>query len=255
MKSVYFILASLSFVILSCKKETAKHVSGNPESSCVCLKENIGVELANHVSCYGFLIMTTYTDQTRNTPFSHVATTAFFSGVAAVQESGNSIVTVDSVYLNQQSLKSIKDANGAHMYYQSDYGSWPSQQEWSIFGANGIPTFTVNADVKNPVADFSLVPDSISKSHVKSFKINGVANITGGTALIFSSENSGGNVSVILREGSNEICFPVEQLKQVSTGKATVLIILENTMTKVFGNKNFAFSKRLQYEKTITLNP
>jgi hypothetical protein len=252
MRSIWFILLFLMFVVSGCKKEKTKDV---PETSCVCLKENIGVAPANHVLCYGFLTMTTYHDLTRDTPFSYVSTNAFFTSIPDFQMNGNAIVTVDSVCLNQQSLKPIKDANGGHMYYQNDDVSWPSQQEWSIYGANGIPTFTVSADVKNPTADFSLVPDNMSKSLIKAFKIKRVANITGGSVTIFSREQSGGNVSVILREGSNEICFPEEQLKLISSGKATVFITLENTLTKTFGNKNFAFSKKLQFEKKITLNP
>lgn len=255
MKVVGFILTFLSLVILGCKKETAKNISVNPETSCVCLKENIGVEFANTVSCNGFLSITTHFYPTSTMPHSYVSTKALFNSMAELQESGNAIVAVDSVYLNQQLLTPIKDANGVHMYYKNHYDSLPSQQEWSIYGANGIPSFTYNADVKNPTADFSLVPDNISKSLVKSFKINGVANLTGGFASISSFGHSGNNVSVILREGSNEVCFPKEQLSGVSAGKAKIVIILENTITKKFNHKNFAFSKKIYFEKMITLNP
>jgi hypothetical protein len=254
MKSIYFILVSLSLVILSCKKETA-NTPENPETSCVCPKENIGVEMPNHVPCFGFLTMTAYTDLTRDQPLSYVSANAYFNRTGDIQISGNSIVAVDSVLLNQGSLMSVKDANGDHMYYQNDYASLPSNQEWRVFGANGIPTATFVPDLNTPVADFSRVPDKLSKSLVRSFQLNGVANITRGSASISSSDNSGVGVSVILRAGSNEVCFPEEQLKLVSQGKATLHIILENTTTMTFNDKNFACSNEIQYTKTLTLNP
>jgi hypothetical protein len=255
MKFLNFILISLSLIMLSCKKETSKNDSKNLETSCVCLKDNIGVPLSNQVMCNGFLNMTTYTNQSGDKPFSYVTTNAYFTSRADLQVSGDAIITVDSIYLNEQLLHSFKDAYGDHMYYQYDFNLMPLEQKWQIYGANSIPTFTFSANLKNPVADFSLVPDNLSKNLVKSFRINGVENITGGYVSIFSSEGSGYNVSVILREGSNEICFPEEQLKLVIAGKATIQIFIENITTQTFDNKNFAFSKRLQFEKNITLNP
>ncbi|MBS1636910.1 MAG: hypothetical protein JST26_13415 [Bacteroidetes bacterium] len=256
MRSFYFLLATLSVFIFSCKKNTSKTASDNPSGSCTCLNDNTGFSSANSSSCYGFLSMTTYSDMTGSMPVSYVATRAFFSGVANYQESANSTVMVDSVCLNQQSLNSVKDSNGNHMYYENDYNTLPLQQAWSVFGANGIPTFTYTASINNPVADFSTLPASISLSLVKSFGIHGVTNITNGTAIIFSESNSSNNnVSVALKEGSNEVCFPKDQLNQVGAGPARILIILENKTVKVFNGKNFAFSKKLQYEKKITLNP
>jgi hypothetical protein len=256
MRSFNFILTSLCLIILSCKKDKASKVSESPETSCVCLKENIGVALGNNVPCYGFLTMTTYSDMTGNSPLSYVSTNAFFTNIAAYQESGNGMVSVDSVYLNEQSVKSVKDANGNHMYYQNNYSSWPSQQNWIVFGANGIPTFTFSADVKNPVADFSQLPDKINKNLVRTFKLNGVANITGGYATI--ADQSGKtywNVSIIVREGTNYLCFPQEQIKLLGPGKASLTISLENTNVQTFNSKNIAFSKRLQYTKNIELEP
>lgn len=257
MRFSFLILLSLSLFISSCKKDSDPIVEENPETSCVCLKENIGVTITNHLPSSGFLIMTAYMQFLTENPnyYYYGSVTAHFTSSPDLYESGNGNISVDSVFINNNPMPSIKDMNGEHMYYQHDFLSLPLQQEWSVFGANGIPTFTFSSDLKNPVADFSLIPDSISKSLVKSFKINGVSNITSADISIFAFGVSGPNISLILREGSNEVCFPEDQLKLISTGKATVSITMENRITKKFGDKNIALIKRLQYQKKIDLNP
>jgi hypothetical protein len=255
MKAAFFILSFFSLFILSCKKETETIVARDPETSCVCLKENIGVPMGNSVPCNGFFIMNFYNDITPGRSYSITNASAYFNKVSSLFESSDDIVKVDSVYLNQLSLKSVKDANDNHLYYQRESDSLPTLQEWKIYGSNGIPTFSLAVDVKNPLVDLSGIPDTISKSIVRSFKLNGVTNITRGSALLFSGEHSGSNVSVILREGSNEVCFPSEQVKVVSAGKATVMISLENTITRSVGSKNFAFSKKWQFLKSVILVP
>src|SRR5436190_351771 len=62
------------------------------------------------------------------------------------------------------------------------------------------------------------------------------------------------NVSVIIKEGSNEVCFP-EEIKLLGPGKATLSVDLENLVVQPFSSKNFMFSKQLHYIKEITLVP
>ena len=125
MRLAFFILVFLSIVASSCKKETKKIVPENPESSCVCLKENIGIGTINQTTCNGFLTITTYTDATVGKNFSHGEVMGYFNDKASTQMNGN-FVTVDSVLLDGQHLKIVNDAYSEPMYYWS-YSSGQEQ--------------------------------------------------------------------------------------------------------------------------------
>jgi len=253
MRLAFFILFSITVVISSCKKEKTNTISENPEISCVCLKENIGVTLGNQIECLGFLTMTTYTNATVGKVFSYMDATAYFNDKASTVN-GN-FVTVDSVLLNDRNFLLLNDANSKPMYYFTSLSA-TDPQRWRIYGANGIPTFEFSSNLKDPGADFSSVPSQINKSIQKSFKLNGVTNVTSAAVLILDeSGKTSWNISTIIREGSNDICFPEDQLKLLGPGKARLVILLENTIVQPFNSKNIAFLKKLQYEKEIVLNP
>jgi hypothetical protein len=254
MRLAFYILLTTGLVFFGCKKEATKPVSGSLKTSCVCLDENIGVGPGNQIACNGFLTIYTYTDATVGKESSHMNVMAYFNDKASTQVNGN-FVTVDSVLLDEQHVDLLYGANNEPMYYfMSSNGA--EQQRWSVYGDNGIPTFTYTAHLKDPYADFSMVPDQINKSSQQAFSLDSVKNSTGATASI--SDESGKtywNISVIIREGSNRVCFPEDQLKMLGPGKARLMIILENTEVQTFNSKNMAFEKKLQYEKEIILNP
>ena len=257
MKQTLLLLAGFSLMLGSCKKDTIHSTVPTPvpETSCQCLQENIGVPQANQISCYGFFTITNYLRQTANEVSSSVQANTHFFSEATPQITGNKVVKVDSVSFNQQFMDSVKDVNGQHMYYSSAYIAWPMSQDWQVYGNNGIPSFTANVNLQNPTADFSQLPTQLSKSLLKSMTLNGVNNITRASATLFKSGVSGPNISIFVKAGSNQLCFPSEWVSRIDTGKATLLIELENMVIRDFGNKNFGFIKTCQYTKEIQLNP
>jgi hypothetical protein len=243
----------INLLISGCKKDRGETVSNPQQGPCVCQKGNVGSAVGNQIPCNGFLSITTYSNVDDVCP-SYTQAQAYFNNVSSTQENGN-FVTVDSVLLDERTLSVINDANNAPMYYWRNL-SQTTQQKWCVYGGNGIPTFTFTADLKDPIADFSKVPDQISKDYQEAFTLNGVANITRATVII--GDESGKtywDISVSVNEGTNKVCFPQDQLKLLGPGKANLLIELENTRVQTFNSRNIVFSKKLQYSKNIILNP
>lgn len=253
---IQFLPVLVMLLFTNCKKEEVNPaVEAGEQKSCVCDTEQIGVALGNTVNCSGFLIISTYSEIINSQFFKSVQCRAMFTKVPTWQEGGDSLTPVDSVQLNQQALASVVDTLNVPMYYERMEDAMPAKQDWVVYGMNGIPSFSYSAAVENPEADFSQLPDVLSKSRVQAFMIKGVKNITGGSVSIALFGISGNNVSVKLQNGVNLICFPEEQLKSLGSGEAMITVMMDNTITKEFGGKTFAFSKRLQFQKRLNLLP
>lgn len=257
MKPSLLLFTGLSLLMGACKKDSITCTDPAPaiETPCQCLKENIGVPPINPIACYGFFNLTNYMQQNTNEMSSSVQATAYFYNQATTQITGDHLINVDSVSFNQVFQDSLKDANGQHMYYHSFQSSWPTTQQWQVYGNNGIPSFTAKVNVQTPTADFSQLPTQLSKSLLKAFSLNSVNNTTRASATLFKSGVSGPNTSIIVKPGNNQLCFPSEWVSRIDTGKATLMIELENLEIHDFGNKQFAFVKTLQFTKEIQLNP
>lgn len=253
MKALFLLIPAIVLTATDCiKKETAAPNPNLGEISCTCPKELIGATMPNTTPCLGYLSIESYSDNTREQALNYTTATASFRSSTDVTAFSDTTI-IDSVFVNGINLPSSKDANGKHMYYQSSLSTLPNTMNWRVIGANGFPGINITSDSKMPSADLSNLPASIRKSLVKSFKISSAANFTRGFAMVFSSGQSGGNISIILKEGDNTVCFPADLLQNIKTGKAVLLIELIDEQIKVIDGKNFAFTKKIQFTKTIEL--
>lgn len=259
MKPSLLFLAGFSLLMGACKKDSITTSVSTPtpvvETACQCLKENIGVTISNQVPCYGFLNQTNHINQSTGESRSYVSIDVRFYKTPWTYVSGDSLLPVDSVSLNGQMLSPLKDINGHITSYNYSYENWPLNQNWQVNSSNAIPSFSENMGLQNPTADYSQLPSQLSKSLLKSFPINGISNITRASATLFKSGVSGPSISVILKAGDNQVCFPSEFVSRIDTGKATLMIDLENLEIRDIGNKKFGFTKNVQFIKEIQLNP
>ena len=263
MKNLFFTFFIIAALIFSCKKKdetpsTSTNSNGTPVTTGGTTTGSTPTP-TNATSYYGFFTTGTYTSSIGSSSFASVNANAYFSNTAISYITTSSSVKVNKVELNGDSLIYINSTNpsSSNLYVQQNTPNLTTEN-WSIIGANSIPSFTYNNSALSPsCSNLNILQDSISKSAGFSITLNNVTNITSANVLLYNLGGGALPISKIITAGNNTINFTAGELSAFPTGTMSTLlaIIMENAHGVSVSGKSFKFSRAVQYSKYIKVNP
>lgn len=251
-KLFILILIISSTVFFSCKKDKtepapvtntpiAPPADGSPSSatqfSGIFTSGNYNTITSNTVAATPYAMAKAYfTNQP--TPYIYTATS----------------VMVNKVYLNGDTV----GYNATYKYYFVSSMVNLATETWSVNGANGIGSFSVNINAVNPGIDLPYnFPDSVSKSVGFTMVVNNVTNAAKANLFVHDGTNSvNGSVSKMMVNGNNTITFsPADLANLTVTNNGFIFIVLNNSKAFVYSGKDFQFNREAQYTKYIKIKP
>jgi hypothetical protein len=251
MRNISVFVICLILVLVSCKKEEKQPSNSNTNtggggtylipSSATAFS---GIFTTGNYVGSTIVGSTTYT-------FNSILARAYFSSAPQAYMNSGTAVTVNSVYLNSDSLA----YSTTSQYYNSSGTVNIASETWSVNGANGIGTFTMTHNITTPSASGYLnFPDSISISTGFSVSINNVANAK--VANLLLSDGVGGFHVKTLQTGNNSVTVTPNDLSVISTSTVGyIALLLTNKKAYVFSNKDYEFNREYQYTKSIKIKP
>jgi hypothetical protein len=187
------------------------------------------------------------------TPFSNESARAYFSNQSTQYSNSSTAVTVNKVFLNGDSL----NYNSSLKYYTDYFNVSLATESWSVNGANGIGTFTIDITTITPSAASINFQDSISISAGFSIVVNNVSNITKGYLLVLDGTNTvNGFVSKTLNTGNNTITFSAADLANLTPTQSGYLALsLTNAKAYSISGKDYQFNREAQCSMHIKIKP
>lgn len=246
-------LLLLSIIFLgsySCKKKDTTPAPTNNSSNTPVADGSP----SNATQFNGIFTTGTYSSIASGTLPAYVVNSArvYFSSQPVSYVTYPTAVQVGKVYLNGDTL-------GYSSSYKEYINVLPvnlASETWSVNGANGIGTFTINVNPTTPSIGSAVnFPDSVSISSGFSLVVNNVSNTTKAQVVLYDGTSSANNtVSKTISNGNNSVSFSAAELSNLAiTNNASLLVILNNNKAFVFSSKDYQFNREIQISKTIKI--
>lgn len=255
MKLKLVILVLLAgMIVMSCKKEEKAPTTTNTGGGGGGGGNNPTPSSASVF--YGIFTTGNYSSIISNTaiPFVSSSARAYFSSQPTQYSNNTTAVTVVNVGLNGDTL----NYNSSYKYYVTSSSINLATETWSVNGANGIGTFSINISTSNPtVGSLSNLPDSVSISSGFSVAINSVANAGKAYFIILDGSNTvNGSVTKILSAGNNNVNFSASDLIDLTpTSTGYLVVALANSKAYLISGKDYQFNREAQFTKHIKIKP
>jgi hypothetical protein len=251
--AILVLFAGLTFI--SCKKEEKAPTNSNTNTGGGGGGGNSPTP-SGATTFYGIFTTGNYATITSSVapPFISSSARAYFSSQSTQYSNNSTAVTVNNVGLNGDTL----NYNPSYKYYTTSSSINLSTETWSVNGANGIGTFSINISSSNPtVGSLSNLPDSISISSGFSVAINNVANAGKAYFIIIDGTNTAnGSVTKILSTGNNNVNFSASDLSNLTpTSLGYLVVALTNGKAYWISGKDYQFNREAQFTKFIKIKP
>lgn len=247
-KILIIAIALVSFA--ACKKD--KTTPSNTTSNNTGTPPADGTQ-SNATTFNGIFTTGSYSTDIPNNPISSSKSArAYFSNTPMQYMNQTTAVSVNKVYLNNDSLW----YNSTGKYYNS---MWPvnlATETWSVNGANGIASFSISVNSIDP--SFVLgnpFPDSISVSAGFTVNVNNVTNAKYAyVSILDGTNNTNGFVNKTINTGNNTIVFSASELNALTlTNTGYLFVVLSNDQAFYFSSKSYQFVREIQYNKHIKI--
>jgi len=229
---------------VSCKKEQEEPV--DPKTGCTnCLPSNASL-------FSGILRTGTYTTTSiAGTPTVIIRASAFFGEKPLSVPQVAHAVTVTAVEFNNDTL-----AYSGHPFYYVKSPVSLATENWTITGANSIPSFQYKYLKEKPsFTSITGIPDTIKKNLGFTFILTNLEHATGATFLISDGNDPSPKViTKALGVGTDTIRFAPSSLTALATStNAYVSLVVENAQNVKVEGKDFKFAKDVHWTKKLVI--
>lgn len=253
MRNLLFVILFFCSAVFSCKKEDKQPNTSTSTGSGGGGGNNPTPSSAT--TFFGIFTTGSYATifSSTDTPTPSQSARAYFSNQSMQYSNISTAVTVNKVYLNDDSL----NYNSSLKYYTDYFNVNLSTETWSVNGANGIGTFSINISTTTPSASPISFQDSVSISTGFSVVVNNVSSITRGNLIVLDGTNtSNGFVSKTLNAGNNTITFSAADLANLTPTQSGYLVLaLTNAKAYLILGKDYQFNKEAQRSMHFKIKP
>jgi hypothetical protein len=253
MRKISVLVICMILILVSCKKEE-KGPAPTVGTGTGSGGGNTPV-VSNATTFYGIFTTGSYSTvlSSTDTPSSSQMASSYFSSQATQYINSATAVKVNNIWLNGDSLS----YNSSNKYYTQYWNVNLSTETWSVNGANGIGTFTININTITPSVNTINFQDSISISAGFSVAVNNVSNITSARILVFDGTNTSSSyVQKTINAGNNTIIFtPADLANLTPTQTGYLALVLTNSKAYKVSGKDYQFNREAQCTMHFKIKP